>query len=295
MSACLALLMATLPPPPVAPPLPAAARYLSQRPPGEVPERFAPPQLTGFSHLGRCAFSPDGRECWFTLSSPDYVPCRLMVTRYERGAWTTPQPAPFTEGLENSAEPWFTPDGQHLVFTAAVKGSKSGTDFWRVDRTAQGWGPPVRLPEPLNSEADDFCYSQRPDGTVHFLSSRGGSAQVHIARPKGDRFEVQAVPLPTHGLSRFEGDPAVPADGRWMVFYTARPGGFGRVDLMVAFADGKGGWTVPMNLGPDFNTKAEEFGATVSTDGQYLFFTRHSREKSELWWVSTMAIDRLRK
>lgn len=275
------------------PPVPVTAAYLGQKLPGEKPERFAPPLLAGFPFLGRCAFSPDGRECFFTMSAPAYVPSRILLTRFEKGAWTTPVPAPFAAGAENTGEPWFTRDGKHLIFTALAKGK--GADQWQVERTAQGWSQPTRLPAPVNSGANDFCYSQLPDGTVYFLSNRSGAPQIYRTRPKTDgTLAAELLPAPVLSVGTFEGDPAVPADGRFMVFYSGRPGGYGRVDLYVSFADGKGGWTVPVNLGPDFNTAAEEFGATLTLDGKYLFFTRHSQQKSELWWVSTQAIDRLR-
>ncbi len=274
------------------PPVPDSAAYLGQKLPGEKPERFAPPLLAGFPFLGRCAFSPDGRECFFTTSAPAYVPSRIFMTRYEKGAWTAPVPAPFAQDFENAGEPWFTPDGKQLIFTAMTKGSGTGADFWQVERRDQGWSAPVRLPYPLSSEAHDFCYSRLPDGTVWFLSDRSGAHQVH--RAKGSR-QVELLPPPVLNVGAYEGDPAVPADGRFLVFYSGRAGGHGMVDLYVSFPEGKRGWTVPVNLGPDFNTAVEEFGATLTPDGKYLFFTRHSQEKSELWWVSTQAIDRLRR
>ena len=106
--------------------------------------------------------------------------------------------------------------------------------------------------------------------------------------------QVELVPAPVLSVGTYEGDPCVAPDGRFLVFYSGRAGGFGGVDLHVSFPDGKGEWTNPVNLGADFNTDSDEYGATLSPDGKYLFFVRHNVQKGEIYWVSTSAIEKLR-
>ncbi len=275
--------------------IPPGAAYLGQKPPGQRPERFAPGILSAAPFLERLAFSPDGKECFFTVGTADYSASSLYITRYEKGAWTPQVPAPFAAGFERSGEPFFSPDGKRLHFTAQVKDSGSRMDIWMVDRTAQGWGTPIRLPSPINSNANEFCFSRVLDGTMYFLSNRSGAPQVYRAREKPDQsLQVELIPAPVLSIGTFEGDPCVAPDSRFLVFYSGRAGGFGAVDLYASFPDGRGEWTSPVNLGPDFNTEAEEFGATLSPDGKYLFFIRHSMQKGEIYWVSTSGIDKVR-
>lgn len=273
-------------------PVPPAVAYLGQKLPGHTPERFAPALLADFPFLGRIAFAPDGRECFFTVGDAFYTSQRMFVTRFVAGTWTPPVPAAFTAGFEAAGEPWFTPDGKRLYFNARLKDSPSRVDIYQVDRIAQGWSSPVRLPAPVNSDANDFCFSQVADGTRFLLSKRSGAPQVHWIRPQAT--EAELVPAPVLSVGTFEGDPCVPQDGRFLVFYSGRQGGFGRVDLQVTFPDGKGGWLPPRNLGAGFNTAGEEYGATLTTDGNYLFFVRKTMERGDLYWVSTRAIDALR-
>jgi len=47
--------------------VPLGSPWLGQRPPGEKPERFAPPIRSAYRYLGRLAFSRDGEECFFTV------------------------------------------------------------------------------------------------------------------------------------------------------------------------------------------------------------------------------------
>lgn len=275
--------------------VPPGARYFGQKPPGETPERFAPGLLSANSFLGRLAFSPDGRECFFTVDDAKYSTMKLYVTRYGNGGWSPQVQPAFAAGFGKAGEPFFSPDGNSLYFTAQTKDATSGMDFWRVERSAGGWGTPTRLPAPLNSDANEFCFSQVSDGTIYFLSDRSGSPQVQRARQQpGQGLQVELLPAPVLSVGSYEGDPCVPADGRFLVFHSGRAGGFGNVDLQVAFPDGKGEWTKPINLGAEFNTAADEYGATLSPDGKYLFFVRHSQQKGELFWVSTQAIDHRR-
>jgi Tol biopolymer transport system component len=272
------------------------ASYLGQRPPGDKPERFAPRILAANPFLGRLAFSPDGRECFFTVGDASYSTMRLFVTRYGNGAWSPQVRAPFTAEFEKSGEPFFSPDGNRLYFTAKVKDDRAGMDIWMVDRSPQGWGTPTRLPAPVNSDANEFCFSMVPDGTMYFVSERTGTAyQLYRARLKPDQsVQVEPIPAPILSVGTYEGDPCVGPDGRFLVFGSGRAGGFGAMDLQISLPDGKGEWKRPVNLGADFNTASDEYGPTLSPDGKYLFFVRHSPQKGEIYWVSTRALEDLR-
>jgi Tol biopolymer transport system component len=276
--------------------IPKAASYLGQRPPGEKPERFAPEILSSMPFLGCIAFSPRGDECFVTVCDANYTTQKLMTTRCVDGAWTAPELASFSAEFEKAGEPFFAADGKRLYFAARAKGSTTGKDLWSVDRTDQGWGSPTRLPAPFNSDANEFHFLRVPDGTTYFGSNRTGAPQVYRARPTRDQApKVELIPAPVLSVGTYEGDACVAPDGRFMVFYSGRAGGFGAVDLYVCFPDGKGEWTTPVNLGADFNTADDEYGPWLSPDGKYLFFVRHSLQSSDLYWVSIAAIEKVRR
>jgi Tol biopolymer transport system component len=129
---------------------------------------------------------------------------------------------------------------------------------------------------------------------MYFGSDRSGMMQIY--KSYRDRTGVQvaeALPPPINVRS-YEGDPCIAPDGRFIVFYSCREGSHGGADLYVGFDDGQGGWRTPVNLGDAFNKRADQFGAHLSSDGNYLFFTRHGPGGNEINWVSVSAIDKLR-
>src|SRR5690606_17674968 len=61
------------------------------------------------------------------------------------------------------------------------------------------------------------------------------------------------------------------ADGRWLYFFSNRPGGRGGDDLYRAPVQAHG-FGAAENLGPAVNTPGDEWAPTVSADGKRLLF-----------------------
>lgn len=67
------------------------------------------------------------------------------------------------------------------------------------------------------------------------------------------------------------GHPAT-TDGKFLVFASDMPGGFGGRDLWYTTFDRKGDtWSAPVNLGPEINTKGNELFPSFSLDGDLIF------------------------
>ena len=67
-----------------------------------------------------------------------------------------------------------SPDGLRLYMASNRPGGHGGLDIWVARRasTAAGFGAPVNLPAPINSEADDFCPTPVRGGGLFFVSRR---------------------------------------------------------------------------------------------------------------------------
>jgi len=271
----------------------ASGPYFGQTPPSTNPVVFAPGILSLTTRFeNRIAFSPDGKQCFFTVTDSGYSYSHLLCTTQDvSGVWSPQVLAPFLPNLDKF-EPFFSADGTKLYFTCKTNNQ---TDFYAVDCTPQGWTNATALPSPINSANNEFCLSQATNGTFYFASGRpGGLGGMDLYRTR----QVEGQPLQVENLgstinsSSDDADPCIAPDERFLVFYSLRGGG---ADLWACFNNRKGGWTTPVNLGSRFNTSSDEFNPTISPDGQYLFFTRQQYlgSSGDDYWVSVAAIDNL--
>jgi len=153
--------------------------------PTRTPTLFAPAAVTSDQFESHPAFDPLTGDFLFVRSSPQFQGWRIWRSRCGASGWAEAQPAEFgADGVD--ADPFFTRDGQHLYFISSRPDPpmKTGTDIdiWRMDRDASGgWSPPMRLPSPINSSAEEWFPRLAADGQLYFGSSRpGGHGQTDI-------------------------------------------------------------------------------------------------------------------
>ena len=175
---------------------------------------------------------------------------------------------------------------------AGLKASGS-KNLWMTRRTDQGWSAPTALPPEVNNGERVARGSTTSDGTLYFGRSPAGlQNQIYKAhKDSSGKLVVELLGAPVNAQS-FEGDPCIAPDGRFLVFYSGRNGV--STDLFVSFRDDRGGWGAPINLGPSFNSPSDEYGAQLSSDGKYMFFTRHTSTENHIFWVAVSAIDKLK-
>ena len=88
-------------------------------------------------------------------------------------------------------------------------------------------------------------------------------------------------------------DPGLAPDESFMVIANKdKPGGYGHQDLYLILRLPDGTWSKPRNLGPKINSAYIEFGARISPDKKYLFFTRSTGwnlgpdyDTADIYWV----------
>jgi len=276
------------------------AAYLNQTPPGEKPEVFAPGIVSLATRLETYpAFSPDGKELYFSVVNAAWSEGKILWSRLKNGAWTEPEAAPFSDNRFINWESFISPDGKRMFF-ASNRPPSSGMDIWLVERTPDAaWSAPVRLPEPVNSAAEDGSPCVVNSGTMYFKSLRGGGiggSWLYRAMSKDGIFTpAESLGAVLKTTSR-ESEPYMSPDEHFLIFISeTRKGGSGGWDLWVCFRNTDGSWTPPITMGPEINTAADEYGPRVTPDGKYLFFTRETRRKTmDIYWVSASIIERLR-
>lgn len=218
------------------------------------------------------AFDPLNQDFYFVRSSPSFRGWRILVSTCTPRGWSEPRAPAFAgDGVE--ADPYFTSDGRTLYFisTRSTDGVKrKDLDLWRVARETDGaWGTPVRLPEPVNSNGNEWFPRPARDGWLYFGSDRdGGIGKTDIWRARADRNGRWSVENlgPSINTAASEYEPLLSPDDSTMI--VAADDGFYRSRRT---ADG---WTPRVRLPAPINVNGSEIGALFSPSGKSMLFAR---------------------
>jgi hypothetical protein len=227
------------------------------------------------------SFTPDGQTVYFTRKL-DKTSAVIMVSHRHGAAWTTPTVAPFS-GKYPDYDPFVAPDGRRLFWISKRPvdgGPRDDLDIWMVEQEGNGWGLPMHLEAPVNSDAGEFYPTVARNGTLYFSSNRPGG------QGRGDIYRAPLVdgrygPVESLGDSvnsaAFDGDPFIAADERYLIFTGwGRAGGDAEGDLY--YAEHRNGvWGTPRRLRDGINTSSQEYAPIVSPDGEWLYWTSYRR------------------
>jgi Tol biopolymer transport system component len=269
--------------------------YLGQAPPGDTPIVFAR-GIVSDTLLQHSAptFSPDGNEVfWWSYYYGGKKTLYFHKTmRRVNNRWTKPEISPFI------AEPFFSPDGKKLYFSAL-----DGPNY--VEKQKDGWSEPKSNELVARFPQIKMVYwpSITRNGTLYFNGhAEGFKFNMAIYRSElinGEYAKPELLPshinIPGDGM--LNQTPYISPDESFLI-YSSRS--FTPVDeegdLYICFRKSDGSWTNRIKLDESINTKGDERFPSVSPDGKYFFFNRDTPGYSEdVYWVSANIIDILRK
>ncbi|MBN2348084.1 MAG: PD40 domain-containing protein [Bacteroidales bacterium] len=264
--------------------------YFGQTPPGDTPEIFAPGIISlDNRNESMITFSPDGKQCYFTVSEKPWNDVRIMESVYKKSVWTTPEIAPF---ISNYAMcPSISSDGTKLFFISSYKGASAGVN--QCQRTANGdWSAPAEMDSLINSGFNEYSCHLSSRGTMYVCSWRSGGAGGcdgwRIPSVDGQFQKAENL----GALNSKVGDClwAPGPDEEYLIFQSRRPptgnaGGFFETDLFITFALPGGEWSAPQNLGSEINSDSTDGFAWISHDGEYLFFSSNRSGSYDIYWV----------
>jgi len=133
-------------------------------------------------NLGHPYISNDGKYLFFSSDIPGgYGDSDIYMCRWENDSWTEPEKlGPEVNSQYSELYPYFSPAGE-LYFASDRGGGYGGLDIYYSRIKSEGWTKPVLMPEPINSEADDFSLYKEQDGeSGFFTSNRGRTDDIYM-------------------------------------------------------------------------------------------------------------------
>ncbi len=264
--------------------------FLGQTPPGMEPQVFAPGIVSTELNTRDIAITPDGREIYFCVNAAGFTFSTIMVTRLRDGAWTEPEVMEHMEDPRwKNAEPCISADGKRFFFFSNRPDpgkEKVDEDIWVMEREGDDWGEPRNLGLPVSSDAPEFFPSLTRDGTLYFTRrEESGVERIFRSRLKDGKYQEPEKLPPQVNSGQTCYNAFVAPDESFIIVPTyGRKDSLGHTDYYISFRAPDDTWSEAMNMGPKINsTSNNEYSASLSPDGRFLFFMSSRTPPREQW------------
>lgn len=273
--------------------------YLGQKPPGMIPEIFAPGIISTDADEGCSSFSRDGRLFLFARAGSTLNGILLM--QQIDGVWSRPMLAPFSAGKYD----WdfvLAPNSKIVFVSSGRPIGKDGLPqkeyrIWVSEQLEVGWSEPRLLPFPVNSGQHDSYPSVTDNETLYFFSNRKGGigeGDIYKSGKIGTEYqEIENLGSPIN-TKYHEVDPFIAPDESYIIFCSEKPSGFGGADIYISFREKDHSWTQPINIGDKINSSSDEYIPYVTPDSKYFFFTSNKSGSRDIYWVDSNVVFNLK-
>ncbi|MEO0881847.1 MAG: hypothetical protein AAFY34_03860 [Pseudomonadota bacterium] len=255
--------------------------YLNQSPPGKIPEAFAPGMVSTEKFEYGGVFSPDMNEFYVIReveSEAGESRQEFVVFELEDNRWKDTVISP------RIGQPFVSPDGTTMHLGKRYK-----------TRTEGDWSEIEELGTPF----DDYRIMRltaSSNGTYYFDEvGTDGDGKIRYSEViNGERTEPRLASESINS-GTWLAHPFIAPDESYILWDGRKEGGYGSSDIYVSFRQQDGEWGSAINLGNAVNTDAWEASASVTPDGEYLFFHRNvDGENVDIFWVDAEILEDLR-
>ncbi|NOS93805.1 MAG: hypothetical protein HOP30_17955, partial [Cyclobacteriaceae bacterium] len=212
--------------------------------PPSAPALVGISQVNTFLNERDFALAPDGREIYFTISTPKSTfQTIVFCQRLKNGEWSAPK-VPSFAGTYSDLEPAFSADGNTLYFASnrPLEGKEvKDFDLWRVKRSSNGWEIPEHLGNTINTQADEFYPSITNSGNLYFTAQyKGGVGRedIYMAQFINGSFQKPVVLDTAVNSKMYEFNAFVAPDESYILFTSyGRKDDMGGGDLYLSVKD----------------------------------------------------------
>ncbi|MBU1011564.1 MAG: hypothetical protein KKG99_01045 [Bacteroidetes bacterium] len=273
--------------------------WFGQKPPGMIPEIFTPGFISTGARELNSAFTPDGKEFYFSISTPGKG-YRMYYSKQTAEGWTEPQKVSFS-GEYSDVDMFITKDGNRMYFGSIrpVNGARSDFKIWYVDRIKGRWSKPKYFDTPVNNMKRSLYVTVSDKGTMYFQGIRDdsfGDRDIYYSEFIDGKY-TEPKHLGKEINSEYgEGDVLIAPDESYMIVnIVGRSDSFGDGDLYISFKQTDGTWSDLKNMGSPINSAESDYCPMLSPDGNYFFFTSTRTGNGDIYWVDANIIEDLRK
>ncbi len=251
--------------------------YLGQKPPGVVPEPFAPGLITSERWEYGVAISPDMKELYL-LRDDANEKTEFVVFYQDKDRWHEKVIS------RRVGQPFVSPDGKTMhLGKRYLTQTDSG---WSELKMQSGAFQEIRIMRLTASSQGTYVFDEvgnDGDGIIRYSKLVNGKR----SKPKPMSKAINSGTWNAH--------PYIAPDESYILWDGRRGEGHGNSDIYISYKQKNGSWGEAINLGDKINTDAWEASATVSPDGNYLFFNRMTSPGNvDIFWVSAAFIKELR-
>jgi outer membrane protein OmpA-like peptidoglycan-associated protein len=151
-------------------------------------------------------------------------------------------------------------------------------DFYTSHLLPQGFTKAVLLADSINDADKKGSVSFLPDmQTLYFAADypeQGyGRYDIYKSILKNNKWSAPKNLGYQINTDYWDSAPSISPDGKALYFASNRPGGYGGIDLYVAYKNEQGVWEEAANLGDQINTEGDEQTPFIHSDNQTLYFS----------------------
>ncbi len=260
--------------------------YLGQKPPGLIPEPFAPGIVSTDNWEISGVFTPNLKEFYFIREvgeTEEEKAMKFMVYRYLDNKWQDSIISP------RVGEPLISSDGKIMHLGRKYKERMENGD-WSEIKNLHSIIDSIPIMQLSSSASGTYVFDAMGEGVLRYSRIIDGKRE----EPKLFGEEINAGTANAH--------PFIAPDESYILWDGRRESGYGNADIYVSFRQYDGSWSEAINLGDKINTASSENGARVTPDGKYLFFNRNvgkvkSTDKYDdvnMFWVDAKVIETLK-
>lgn len=251
--------------------------YLGQKPPGRLPEMFAPGVISrpGYFEHSAAIFTPDGKEVYWSAKPDNERYYKIYCMKMVDEIWTQPKPAGFCKENEYYQQFTLSPDGRKLYFT-------NGEKLLYVEKQNNGWSSPSDIPATIKSGTDANICCVTNNGSIYFISRPG--YYVFVTRLLNGNYSTpEKLGEQINSGDTRENSVYVAPDESYMIIEATKDAAL--CELFVSFRLSDKSWSERKKLPIKWGRMPH-----VSPDGKYLFFMT----REGIYWVSAKIIEELR-